>query len=160
MKIFGVLTMAEVFSWGENIGSQIYEISLYLKDEKSFICADDVEDLIEKVQTTAWICMPTGVIVEDDEISFDENDDYQLDHIGDDVSLSFKFFSFDINSIDELVEELEKSSENSFFDACITGYEFLKGTGLKNSDLAWEEVLRRGQQVGIDPEEILAQMPT
>lgn len=160
MKVYGILTMGEVFSWGENVGSQIYEISLYIKDEKSFICADDVEDLIEKIQTTAWICMPTGVIVEDDEISFDENDDYQLDHIEDDVSLSFKFFSFDINSIDELVEELEKSSENSFFDACITGYEFLKGTDLKNSDLAWEEVLRRGQQTGIDPEEILAQMPT
>lgn len=160
MKFYGILTMAEKFSWGEYVGSHIYEISLYLKDEKSFICADDVEELIEKVRTTAYPCIPKGVLVEDDEVSFDENDYYQLDNIGDDGSLSFKFFSFNINSIDELVEELEKSSENDFFDAWITGYEFLKGTGLKNSDLAWEEVLRRGQQTGIDPEEILAQMPT
>lgn len=159
MKMYGILTMAEEFSWGESVGSHIYEISLYIKDAKSFVCADDVEELIAKVRTTAYTGMPKGVLVEDDEVSFDEND-YQLGHIGDDGSLSFEFFSFNINSIDELVEELEKSSENGFFDARITGYEFLKGTSLKNSDLVWEEVLRRGQKADIDPEEILAQMPT
>lgn len=147
-KIFGIKVYLEEYYYGEYQGEDLYQISIFQPTLRKFISGGDEEELAEKIKANKT-SLPMGIKIEKGKIEFNAHA-YEPKDCTESGDLSFSFFVVEFENLEELKEKLIKDNCKN-----ITGYQFLKGTGLKNEDLEWEEVLRRGRENGINPLEII-----
>lgn len=146
-RIFGIKTYLEEYYYGEYQGEDLYQISIFQPTLRKFITGGDGEELAEKIKANKT-SLPIGIKIKKRKIEFNAHAYEPEDCTEGD--LNFSFFVVEFENFEELKEKLINDNYKN-----ITGYQFLNGTGFQNTDLQWEEVLRRGREKGIDPQKIL-----
>lgn len=145
---YGIETYLTEYYYGEYQGEKTYQLGIYNPEFKKFVTGYDVNELAKNLRKNKT-ALPKGIRIRKGEISFDSK--YRTNNVAESGDFQFFFFAVEVNNLEELEKKLEKDDYKS-----ITGYQFLKGTGFKNSDIMWDEVVRRGKANGTDPEKLLS----